>query len=303
VKKYGDAVVYSKQGVSSNALVQQSKVVDGKELLTLVLLDPKLEGQLMTGQLANKSVVTVFDVPPVDAGAGHGWLTLTSFPEAAVRSFRLTLPPDSSTELPAGIGPAYVELYADDVQKLYTDHEQVKKERQSWEETAAQFSRNADYYRGLVVEIGENFGEEAYTSDDGSLQQDVLCAKVPELVKELHENYETSKSAISVASNTIKQFVEQLKNSQPNAEIKGVDLGGYSATPDTTMEGSSVIVDRLSGNMHKDHPVEHCSSTCYEEGRTNEAPLGEELSEQPGPSDSATLPQPVEPGAAGETAS
>ena len=55
----------------------------------------------------------------------------------------------------------------------------------NWYDTAAQHARNEEYYRGLVIEIGEMLGEEAYVSDDGSTQQDVLCAKVPELVRKL----------------------------------------------------------------------------------------------------------------------
>lgn len=51
-----------------------------------------------------------------------------------------------------------------------------------WFETAQQHCRNEEYYRGLIIKIGELFGVEARTSDDGSIQQDVLCAKVPELV-------------------------------------------------------------------------------------------------------------------------
>lgn len=58
-------------------------------------------------------------------------------------------------------------------------------EVENLKETAAQFSRNADYYRDLVVQIGEMFGSVAYISDDGSVQNDVLCAKVPELVQVL----------------------------------------------------------------------------------------------------------------------
>lgn len=56
---------------------------------------------------------------------------------------------------------------------------------QGWEATAAMFSRNADYYRGLLVECGDSIGEDAFTCDDGSLASDVLVAKVPELVEEL----------------------------------------------------------------------------------------------------------------------
>ncbi len=46
-----------------------------------------------------------------------------------------------------------------------------------------QMTENRNYYRGLVTQIGELFGVESRISDDGSVQDDVLCAKVPELVQ------------------------------------------------------------------------------------------------------------------------
>lgn len=55
-------------------------------------------------------------------------------------------------------------------------------ERNAWVETAATFSLNEDYYRSLVIAIGEMLGDDAYIADDGSRSEDVLCAKVPELV-------------------------------------------------------------------------------------------------------------------------
>lgn len=54
-----------------------------------------------------------------------------------------------------------------------------------WMETAAFHSRNEDYYRSLVVKIGEMIGDAAYTDDAGDLHDSVLCAKVPELVAEM----------------------------------------------------------------------------------------------------------------------
>jgi hypothetical protein len=54
----------------------------------------------------------------------------------------------------------------------------------AWMDTAAQFSRNEDYYRGLVVQIGEMLGDPAFTDDAGELHDSVLCAKVPALVRE-----------------------------------------------------------------------------------------------------------------------
>lgn len=58
-------------------------------------------------------------------------------------------------------------------------------ERSPWEETAAHFCRNMEYYRGLVDRIGRAIGPEAYTADDGTFSDDVLRAKVPEIIERL----------------------------------------------------------------------------------------------------------------------
>lgn len=52
----------------------------------------------------------------------------------------------------------------------------------NWQSTFKHMSDSIEYYRGLVQKIGLMFGEEALISDDGSVQDEVLCAKVPELV-------------------------------------------------------------------------------------------------------------------------
>lgn len=57
-----------------------------------------------------------------------------------------------------------------------------------WMDTAAQAQRGVDYYRGLVIRVGQAIGERAYIADDGSRSEDVLCAKVPELVEALLAN-------------------------------------------------------------------------------------------------------------------
>jgi hypothetical protein len=56
---------------------------------------------------------------------------------------------------------------------------------ESWQDTARHFSDSADFYRGIVNEVGGLFGEAARTSDDGSVQDGVLALKVPNLVREL----------------------------------------------------------------------------------------------------------------------
>ena len=60
--------------------------------------------------------------------------------------------------------------------------ETVAKRIAAWMDTAAQNQRNTDYYRGLLVKCGEAIGDQAYIADDGSISDDVLCAKIPELV-------------------------------------------------------------------------------------------------------------------------
>lgn len=69
----------------------------------------------------------------------------------------------------------------------------------NWQETAAQFARNEDFYRGIVTEIGEMFGIAARISDNGSIQQDVLALKVPELVGHLFGKLHSAESTLARA--------------------------------------------------------------------------------------------------------
>jgi hypothetical protein len=63
--------------------------------------------------------------------------------------------------------------------------DQAVRERNGWLEAAAMHSRNETWLRGLLVQSGGPFGDAAKTSDDGSVQQDVLLLRVPELVAEM----------------------------------------------------------------------------------------------------------------------
>lgn len=55
----------------------------------------------------------------------------------------------------------------------------------AWYDTAAQHARNEEFYRELLVKCGEIIGHSAYVCDDGSVSEDVLCAKILQLVDEL----------------------------------------------------------------------------------------------------------------------
>jgi hypothetical protein len=63
--------------------------------------------------------------------------------------------------------------------------EAVAKRIAAWMRTAAQADRNTDFYRDLIVQIGKTFGDAAKTADDGTIMDDVLALRVPELVEAL----------------------------------------------------------------------------------------------------------------------
>jgi hypothetical protein len=54
-------------------------------------------------------------------------------------------------------------------------------ERDGWERTAADMANGMAFYRDIVRQAGQHFGPAVYTSDDGSVQDEVLALKVPEL--------------------------------------------------------------------------------------------------------------------------
>jgi hypothetical protein len=54
-----------------------------------------------------------------------------------------------------------------------------------WMQIAAEAYKGVEFYRGIIDQCGATIGIEAYTSDDGSIQEDVLALKLPELVKKL----------------------------------------------------------------------------------------------------------------------
>ena len=60
--------------------------------------------------------------------------------------------------------------------------EAVARRIANWMDTAARNQGNTDYYRGLLVKCGEAIGDQAYIADDGTMADDVLCAKIPRLV-------------------------------------------------------------------------------------------------------------------------
>jgi predicted butyrate kinase (DUF1464 family) len=76
--------------------------------------------------------------------------------------------------------------------------EAVAKRIAAWMSSAAEFSNNAEFYRGIVHKIGDHFGAAARTSDDGSVQDHVLALKVPELVDQAIRSRSNLRNALAM---------------------------------------------------------------------------------------------------------
>lgn len=63
--------------------------------------------------------------------------------------------------------------------------EAVARRIAAWMGYAAQAQRNADFYRGLLDECAKHLGPRAFTADDGTVMEDPIRLRVPELVAEM----------------------------------------------------------------------------------------------------------------------
>ena len=93
------------------------------------------------------------------------------------------------------------------------------RERDGWREDAGRGTRNQEYYRGLLVKIGDMFGDAAKSDDTGAVGEDVICCKVPELVAEHMKNgvspYQhthAKDSIISILEERIKELTADVES-------------------------------------------------------------------------------------------
>jgi hypothetical protein len=63
--------------------------------------------------------------------------------------------------------------------------EAVARRIAAWMDTSAEYARNVDFWRGLVMQCADHLGPDVFVSDDGSVQDEPLALKVPELVAKL----------------------------------------------------------------------------------------------------------------------
>ena len=100
---------------------------------------------------------------------------------------------------------------------------ELQRERDGFEQLARSYANNADYYRRLVVQIGETLGPSAYVADDGSVTADVLCAKVPEIVVSLKRERDEARRQLETAKEWLR--VAKAAMSQGEGHEVGVSAG------------------------------------------------------------------------------
>lgn len=127
-----------------------------------------------------------------------------------------------------------------------------------WEEFANQGDRNRNYYHNLVEQIGMMFGEVATVADDGSKQDSVLCAKVPELVENLIRENQNLKVANEALATWVKsqssdaksvlgmKYEEFLVNKEPTpytgpAVTMGKEIVGFWNEEEIKLENSDCM--------------------------------------------------------------
>jgi hypothetical protein len=73
----------------------------------------------------------------------------------------------------------------------------AERERDAWKDSAARFSRSVDYYRDLLGAAAKQLGRDVFVSDDGSVQDEPLRAKVPEMVEALAKERDSLRAELA----------------------------------------------------------------------------------------------------------
>lgn len=96
-----------------------------------------------------------------------------------------------------GVNAVHMQALERELAKVTAERDRFENERNNWEQTAAQFSRNSDFYQGIVRYIGNLFGVHARTQDDGGVVEDVLALKVYPLVDQLRQRAEKAEAELA----------------------------------------------------------------------------------------------------------
>ena len=68
-----------------------------------------------------------------------------------------------------------------------------------WLKDLHQSNRDMEFYRGIVTQIGDKFGNDAKLRDDGTLSDSVLVLRVPEVVAKLQKDLQDLQDKVANA--------------------------------------------------------------------------------------------------------
>jgi len=105
-------------------------------------------------------------------------------------------------------------------------------ERDAWKEAAEWESRDWEYYRNVVVRIGNLFGRAACAADDGSVWDATLCERVPELVKSLKIERDSLLRTLSRSGHDMDTNGQCDSDCPACGEIRELARGGTVDAPD-----------------------------------------------------------------------
>lgn len=67
----------------------------------------------------------------------------------------------------------------------------------NWEQTAIEWMENAQFYRNLLDEVAQHLGSDVFVADDGSVMDEPVRLKIPELVAAMAEREARMMSVLS----------------------------------------------------------------------------------------------------------
>lgn len=94
---------------------------------------------------------------------------------------------------------------------IVEERDAATRERNAWMEIARQHCVNEQFYQCIVSNVGDRFGVVARTSDDGSVQEDVLALKVPELVADAL----AERDALRRENARLRDLLQRLMDNEP----------------------------------------------------------------------------------------
>ena len=125
-------------------------------------------------------------------------------------------------------------------------------ERNNWEETAKDYCNSGSWYREHLKQMGELFGKEAKTADDGVVHEDVLISKVPLLVA----GAVTVRDTLLEQNRVLQERIRELEQARESNQKADANL-----SPEILAVLIDVAMNLVKGCLAKNKTPEQIAST------------------------------------------